>query len=690
MYKYFSFFLLSVSLLATTNIPVEVNAYDINSSGDIIEASNGIEVIYQDSIIRANRVIYNKKTKKLKLIGDVEMIGYNATKEQAKEIDIDLNSTQVEFKKLFLTTDNDIWIASKKAKKQNDIYTTGASVLSSCDISNPIWKLAFDESKYDKSKEYIELYDTTMYFMDVPVFYSPYLAFTTNNQRKSGFLFPLFGYGGDDGFIYEQPIFWAIAPNMDLEFNPQIRTKRSYGGYSTFRFVDSAYSQGGIRAGYYKDKSSYHSENSEDDSHYGVEFRYDSSKVFSKYLDGYSDGLYINAIYLNDIDYLNLQKTSFSDFGQSALQESTLNYYIQNNDYYVGINAKYFIDTREDVDDDTTLQILPSIQLHKYLDEIFFKNLTYSIDMHMDNYYRKEGVNLKQVRFEIPIEYTLSLFDDFLGISFSENIYYSKYFFSNGDFSYDRFRYVSNLHKIKLFSDLSKRYSGFVHVLQPSVLFMTPGFESQEPISSSEFSDDQQALFDVGLPQKHYELALNQYIYNNTMDLIFSHRVYQMYYAEKTLVRPYRWADLHNEITYNIKHWQLYNDLAYSYHYSKIRESSSYIRYKDEILSFEISHIYRDILGDEENINLEAANELGVAFDYIYNEHWDFNGALTYNIDESSSKQWRVGFRYKEDCWNFSFAIKQEIIPRPNGSDTQNSFNILMNFVPFAEVGASL
>jgi LPS-assembly protein len=143
-------------------------------------------------------------------------------------------------------------------------------------------------------------------------------------------------------------------------------------------------------------------------------------------------------------------------------------------------------------------------------------------------------------------------------------------------------------------------------------------------------------------------------------------------------------------MTYNTKHWQFYNDLAYSYHYSKIRESSSYIRYKNEIFNLEVSHIYRDILGDEENINLEAANELGVAFDYIYNEHWDFNGALTYNIDESSSKQWRVGFKYKEDCWDFSFAIKQEIIPRPNGSDTQNSFNILMNFVPFAEIGASL
>ena len=141
---------------------------------------------------------------------------------------------------------------------------------------------------------------------------------------------------------------------------------------------------------------------------------------------------------------------------------------------------------------------------------------------------------------------------------------------------------------------------------------------------------------------------------------------------------------------YNTKHWQFYNDLAYSYHYSKIRESSSYIRYKISRLNLGVSHTYRDILGDEQSVNLTKANEAGISFAYKYNDHWDFNGALTYNIDESSSKQWRLGFKYKEDCWNFSFAIKQEIIPRPNGSDTQNSFNILMNFVPFAEFGVDL
>jgi len=692
MYRFLRVFIISsVFLYAQERSIVEVNAIDVNSSGDIIEAHNGIEVIYQDTLIRANSAVFNKKTNILKVKGHVEIIGYNSTKELADEVDIDINSSKVEFKKLFMATENDIWISTLKAKQADGVYTTGASILSSCEVSNPLWKMAFDKSKYYKDDKYIKLYDTTMYFMDVPVFYSPYLAFSTNKERSSGFLFPLFGYSDDEGFIYEQPIFWAIAPNMDMEFNPQIRTDRSFGGYSTFRFVDSAHSKGGLRVGYFKDKSSYALLHPNDeDSHYGAEFRYDSSLLFSQYLSGYQDGLYINAIYLNDIDYLNLQKTSFGDFGESSLQESKLNYYLQNNDFYMGINAKYFIDTRTNVNQDEILQILPSINLHKYLSEFLFKNLTYSVDMHFDNYYRKEGVNLKQLELSVPIDYTFFLFDDYLGISLSEDLYYTKLFFDKGEFEYDQFRYSSSLHKIKIYSDLTKKYDTFTHVMQPSLEYIKPGFESQHPVSVDEFNENQQELFDVGLPRENFKLSFNQYFYTSDMKLKFYQHLSQIYYSEKTTLKPYKLGDLYNEMEYNIGKWKLYNEMIFSHHYSKIRESSSFIKYNNSTYSLAFRHTYRDILGDEDGIKLDKANEVGMSFRYTYNQHWSYNGALTYNIDESSSKQWKLGAKYKQDCWDVSFSIRQEIIPRPTGSDTLNSFYIMMNFVPFASVGAKL
>jgi len=683
------FSLVTLSIFADN---IEVNAKSINAKDGVIYAKNGVEVFYQDAIIRADSASYDKEKYLLVLKGKVEFIGYKGIKEQAETIVINTKSSNVEFKELFMVSDNDIWIMSKKAKKEGDIYLTGASILSSCDLKEPLWKMAFQKSRYNKEDNYIQLYGTTVYFLDTPIFYTPYLAFSTANKRSSGMLFPLFGYSQDEGFIYEQPFFWAIAPNMDIEFSPQVRTKRSYGGYATFRFVDSLYSNGGLRVGYFKDKNTYAKKHiKSDSSHYGIEFQYDSSKLFSKYLSNdYSDGLYINAIYLNDIDYLNLQKTSFSDFGQTPLQESKFNYYLQNNDYYIGLNAKYFIDTRENINKNETLQILPSFALHKYLSNIILDNLTYSLDMHMDNYYRKQGINLKQISFSLPFEYSLSLLDDYISISFAEDIYYTKLFFDKGDFEYDKFRYMSNLHKIKLYSDLTKKYDGFIHVLQPALEYLKPGFESEEPVSIDEFNENQQKLFDVGLPQEHYQLSIGNYIYDDSMGLKFAQRLCQTYYRNKSITRPYYLGDLYNEMRYYISNWEFYNELKYSHYYSQIRESSSYISYHNDIYKLALRHTYRDILGDEDRDDLDKANEISLDFDYIYDINWNFSGALTYNINESSSKQWRFGVSYKQDCWNISLEAKREIIPRPDGSDIQNSFYMMMNFVPFATLGASL
>ncbi len=191
-----------------------------------------------------------------------------------------------------------------------------------------------------------------------------------------------------------------------------------------------------------------------------------------------------NTIFLNDIDYLNLQKSNLNQFGLSPLQESKINYFTNSNDYYMGLNAKYFIDTRKENNDDT-LQILPSAQFHKYLNHLIWDNLTYSADFHINNFDRKEGATLNQAELKIPLEFTTSFFDDFLNMSLGEEFYYSKFFFGNGTYVHDDFEYYSNIHKVKFFTDLTKKYAGFIHVMQPALSYLKPGNEQQSPIEFS-------------------------------------------------------------------------------------------------------------------------------------------------------------------------------------------------------------
>jgi len=688
MFKHIFLFILTLALgmqllsASSDKNRIEIKAKNIESENDIVTAKESVVVYYGDAVIKASSASFNKKTKLLVLDGDIVLMGYQGGKEHADHMEIQTDTKEVNFEELFLVSENDVWIYSDDVNKKEGKYNLGASVLSSCDISDPLWTMVFSDAEYDTNEKQMQVYNAKVYMWDVPVFYSPYLSFSTNKERSSGLLFPGLGYTEDEGFLYEQPIFWAISESMDLEINPQIRTDRSQGIYGTFRFVDSEHSSGKLRVGYFKDKDSYTEENAlTDNEHYGVEFNYESSKVFEKYLpDGFDDGLYINTTYLNDIDYLYLQRTNLDHFGFSPIQQSRINYFAQDNDYYVGLNAKYFIDTRLE-DNDETIQELPAIQLHKYLDHFLTENFTYSVDLHIDNLDRQEGATMRQLELNIPLEFTMSFFDDFVSLTLGEELYYSKFFFGNGTFEYDDYSYYSNIHQVKLFSDLTKKFDGFVHILQPSLGYIKPGSENESPIEFSLLSDEQKELFAVGLPEEKFEFALSQYFYDENMKLRFYQRFSQIYYPE----RDYEWADLTNEMQYNWDNVSLYNNLIYAHEYSKIRESSSSLRLRGSDYSVALGHSYREILPD--STATTEINDVDFGFGYTYNEKINFSGGLTYNIDDTSSKQWRLGGGYKRDCWSVNASIRQDIRPTSAGAISSNSFYMQLNFIPFGSIG---
>ena len=672
----------SESILFASLDNIEIQAKSIDSIGDTITANNGV-VHYHGMVIHAKVVHFNKITHILSFDGNIEGIDYGGNKEHSTHMEIQIDNKTIHFKELYFVSKNDVWILSHNVRKKKHEYKLGTSMLSSCDIENPIWTMLFSDSLYNTDEHTIKVYNAKVYMWNIPVFYTPYLSFTTNKERSSGLLFPLFGFTEREGYFFEQPIFWAISPSVDLEINPQIRTERSMGLYSTLRFVDSNHSNGTLRVGYFKDKMRYtNMYQLPHTSHYGVEFNYESSFVFKNVLPhGWEDGLYINTTYLNDIDYLTLQKSHLSHFGLSPLQESRVNYFAQDNDYYVGLNAKYFIDTRNNVDDDKTVQILPSIQMHKYLDNLFTNNLTYSVDFKINHFDRKKGTTMKQAELRVPLEFTTSFFDDFMNISLNESFYYSKFFFGNGDFVYNDYQYYSNIHQAKIFTDLTKDYGSFIHVLQPSLSYIKPGSENQFPITFSQLNEEQKSLFAVGLPEEQYDFSFSQYFYDEMMRLKFYQRLTQKYYVN----RAYHLADLNNEMQYNFDTFTLYSSIGYSHEFKKIRFVSSSISYHGDDYSISLEHSYQDVLPD--NSHAKAANDLTFNFGYDYNQHISFNGGLSYNIEDLSSTQWEFGGSYHRDCWSLDANIREDISPSSSGPIVRNTYAIQLDFTPFGSIG---
>ncbi|MCE3577978.1 LPS-assembly protein LptD, partial [Campylobacter jejuni] len=93
--------------------------------------------------------------------------------------------------------------------------------------------------------------------------------------------------------------------------------------------------------------------------------------------DNFQEGLWIDATYLNDVDYLNLGSRDYRDL--NSLVTSKINYFLADENNFYGAYARYYIDTSK-LSNNTTLQEYPSFQYHRFLNNLFDERLRYSFD----------------------------------------------------------------------------------------------------------------------------------------------------------------------------------------------------------------------------------------------------------------------------------------------------------------------
>jgi len=672
-----------LSLLVTTVLfgkeSIEVFAEEVKATVDHFSATGDVIILYDGAMLKSNSAIYDKNSSTLTLNGDVEMLSETENRVSSSELIIDTSTKSVEFKKLFLTTEENLWIDATKATKEEDNYKIYNSTLSSCNKANPDWTIGFSEAYYRKDKDFITLKDVELIFFNRKILALPFMAFPTVDKRTTGLLFPHFKFSDTEGFSYEQPFYYAPTDNIDIEFNPQVRTSRGFGTHVTTRFVDSNHSSGRFTTGYFKNFNDYAEEKNLHKEHYGFEFLYKSRDFLD--LDDYKSGLYVNATYLNDLEYLNLQKDTASSLINSNLIESRLNAFVYDEKNYLGLYTKYYIDTSKD-NNRETLQELPTLHYHKYMDKFLLNKLFYTFDAKLHNYTRVQGSRAYQSELDLPITYYDSFFDDYLNFSLSENLYMSQVNFSNLRYESDDYHYYRNFHTMELSSDLIKEYGSNVHTLHPSIIYTKPSFEKENPASYADLTPEKQELFVMQTKKESVSLGLSQYYYNNDLDMNFYHRFAWIHFPGERLNR----GDVNSEFSYRGESLNLYSNLFYSLDKDEIHSLTTSLGYNQSNYDIMLTHFY--------NYDFEAEQEktsfINTSFIHNYNKHnqWFFN--YDYDLEKSFNHQWFVGWAHKQKCWGAKLSIGQERIPNLDGTFRNNMLYFEVNLNPLGGISQSI
>jgi len=107
-----------------------------------------------------------------------------------------------------------------------NLYEATDAQYTSCVAPNNDWYLRSDAIEVDQLRKVGTAHGAKVYFLGVPVMYTPWLEFPLSNERKSGFLTPTIGSTQIRGFEIATPYYFNLAPNYDATLSPRFMTRR--------------------------------------------------------------------------------------------------------------------------------------------------------------------------------------------------------------------------------------------------------------------------------------------------------------------------------------------------------------------------------------------------------------------------------------------------------------------------------
>jgi len=129
--------------------------------------------------------------------------------------------------------------ASRAVLEENSVTRLFKAEYTSCPVPRDDWFIRVRELELDTSRNVGTAYNSTVYFLGVPILYSPYMSFPMDNKRKSGFLAPTLGTSAQSGFDFSLPYYFNLAENYDATLTPKIYTRRGIQIGAEFRYLTS-------------------------------------------------------------------------------------------------------------------------------------------------------------------------------------------------------------------------------------------------------------------------------------------------------------------------------------------------------------------------------------------------------------------------------------------------------------------
>jgi LPS-assembly protein len=222
---------------------VEADELVQNQNDNTVTASGNVRIYYDGRTLEADRVVYNKTTKRVVAVGHAKLTEKDGTVSRGDKFDLTDDFHDGFIESLRTDTPQQTHFSSPRTERVADDTTTfEKGTYSACDACKdhpsrpPLWRVRAQRIIHKNDEKMIYYEDARLEFLGIPVAYTPWMSAPDPTvTKKSGLLTPNTTYRSQLGYGVGVPVFYNLAPDYDLTVTPTIYSEQGFFGAAEFR-----------------------------------------------------------------------------------------------------------------------------------------------------------------------------------------------------------------------------------------------------------------------------------------------------------------------------------------------------------------------------------------------------------------------------------------------------------------------
>lgn len=217
-------------------IRVDADGGSLDANG-FLTLTGHVQVRQDERMISADRVTYDEKTGKVTVNGSVDFEDPRLGVKSDSGIYDALGGADFDQANFRIFERNGRGYAKELSVHPDGKVNLTKVRYTTCPPGNQDWVIQASSIHLDTEEDQGFGHQVIMRFKDVPVLYTPFIAFPLGDERQSGLLFPSFGHSGSNGYQFEVPYYLNLAPNYDATLTPGYLSARGVQLGGEFRFL---------------------------------------------------------------------------------------------------------------------------------------------------------------------------------------------------------------------------------------------------------------------------------------------------------------------------------------------------------------------------------------------------------------------------------------------------------------------